>query len=309
MRKKFIKVISVVTVCIIAVFGFSFNSLAVSTNTLSVAFDAASARLDWDDSQRISGIISGNKITFDYDFEADTIYVLTLRLLPQLPDGEYRYESFSGYFNINDDFYFQTQEVHKERFKCYRYPWNVDSPIYDYGEATVTDWWIKFDFDFPTDYLPTETCYYFDFLVYCKNDSDLTLTFKNLDIQFLTADEYTDSYNTDKIINNQNENTDKILNGDEDLDVSDKTGAVDGSVGDMENATDEVLGGKSDEEINDEINNALDSDKIDIDFDRAGKLSDFFDNLLKCFGVSYQTVLLLSLSLGLGAFLIGRRYG
>lgn len=93
------------------------------------------------------------------------------------------------------------------------------------------------------------------------------------------------------------------------MDVSGQTGAVDGSVGDMESATDEALGGKSDEEISEEINNALDSDKVDIDFEKAGRLSSFFDNLLNCFGSPYETVLLLSLSLALGAFLIGRRYG
>lgn len=115
--------------------------------------------------------------------------------------------------------------------------------------------------------------------------------------------------NAQAIQENQDKNTDKILNGDEDLDVSDKTGAVDGSVGDMENATDEALGGKSDDEINEEISGALDSDKIDIDMTKAARVSGFFDKLLTSFGASYQSLLLLSLSLGLGAFLIGRRYG
>lgn len=114
--------------------------------------------------------------------------------------------------------------------------------------------------------------------------------------------------NASDIQANQDKNTDKVLNGDEDLDVSDKTGAVDGSVGDIESATDNALGGKSDEEIQDEISSALDSDSLDLDFNKAGRISAFFDGLLNCFGDDYKSVLLLSLSLGLGAFLIGRRY-
>lgn len=114
---------------------------------------------------------------------------------------------------------------------------------------------------------------------------------------------------TSEIIENQNENTDKILNGDQDLDSSGETDKVDGALGDIDGATSNAMGGKTDEEVQNEINSALDSDSIGLDFNKANRVSNFFDNCLNSFGTSYKTLLMLSLCLGLSAFLIGRKYG
>lgn len=124
----------------------------------------------------------------------------------------------------------------------------------------------------------------------------------------LTDFQFVDNSATGQIIQNQNNNTDKILDGDEDLDSSGDTGKVSGSIDNVDDAKDGALGGKSDKEIQAEINSALDSDKIGLDFTKAGRISNFFDNLLNAFGSGYKTLLMLSLSLGLAGFLIGRRW-
>lgn len=115
--------------------------------------------------------------------------------------------------------------------------------------------------------------------------------------------------NASQIQQNQDKNTDKVLNGDSDLDSSGETGKVDGALGDIDGATNNAMGGKNEAQVKAEINNALDPDKIGLDFSKANRLSVFFDDTLSAFGSSYKSLLLLSLSLGLGAFLIGRRYG
>lgn len=115
--------------------------------------------------------------------------------------------------------------------------------------------------------------------------------------------------NASQIQQNQDKNTDKILNGDSDLDSSGETGKVDGALGDIDGATNNAMGGKNEAQVKAEINNALDPDKIGLDFSKANRLSVFFDDTLSAFGSSYKSLLLLSLALGLGAFLIGRRYG
>lgn len=83
---------------------------------------------------------------------------------------------------------------------------------------------------------------------------------------------------------------------------------VDGEIADIEDAENAALGGKSDEEIQQDVDAALDYDINSIDKDAASTVSGFFDDLLTCFGSSYESVLLLSLTLGLASFIIGRRY-
>ena len=152
--------------------------------------------------------------------------------------------------------------------------------------------------------------------------------FAGLDYRYSTMGEYLNmqivenqNYNTDKIIDNadknaaeiqqnQDENTDKILNGDSDLDSSGETDKVNGAVGDVDGATDEALGGKSEAEIEAEVSGALDPKQLgNIDVTKAKRMSTFYDRCLKSFGTDYNSLLLLSLILGLAAFLIGRRYG
>lgn len=113
------------------------------------------------------------------------------------------------------------------------------------------------------------------------------------------------------VIDNQDKNTDKILNGDSDLDSSGETGKVDGAIGDIDDATNNALGGKTEAEIQAEVSGALDFNNIQngLDWDKANRMSVFYDRSLEAFGSGYNSLLLLSLVLGLGAFLIGRRYG
>lgn len=109
--------------------------------------------------------------------------------------------------------------------------------------------------------------------------------------------------NTDKIIQNQQEQTDKVTNGwagAEDVD--------DSAIGDYNSAESDALGGKSDAEIKSEVENALDFDLSFFDSIKIGKINSLFDDTLDALGSSYKALILLSLTLGLSAFLIGRRY-
>lgn len=106
------------------------------------------------------------------------------------------------------------------------------------------------------------------------------------------------------IINNQNENADKIMNG-----WSGGSSVDNSTAGDFEQAESNALGGKSDAEIQSEVNNALDFDMGSLDWGSSRKLNVFMDGCLTAFGSKYMTLLLLALTLGLSAFLIGRRYG
>ena len=124
--------------------------------------------------------------------------------------------------------------------------------------------------------------------------------------------------NTDEIINNQDANTDKITGSIEDStdqitngwetddDTADKT---DDAVNSLGSAEDEALGGKSDEEIKEEVNDALGQVTFpDQKPDNIIQVGIVFNDLLDAFGMQYQSLLILALSLGLGAFLVGRQY-
>lgn len=110
--------------------------------------------------------------------------------------------------------------------------------------------------------------------------------------------------NTDKIMQNQNDNTDKVLN-----DWDGGKNVDDGTADNFKNAEDAALSGKTDEEIHEEINNAIDFDINIFDSNKIGKMHNLFDNVLSSCGSSYQALFMLCLTLGLAAFLIGRRYG
>lgn len=101
---------------------------------------------------------------------------------------------------------------------------------------------------------------------------------------------------------------DQLINGDGtplapnvDQDLDNKSDEM----GQLEN---EALGGKSDEEIQQEVDNALSFDVGSLDSSATGSMSGFFDDLLGVFGADYQALLMLALSLGLAAFILGRRY-
>lgn len=119
---------------------------------------------------------------------------------------------------------------------------------------------------------------------------------------------------TQDIIDNQNsntqaeieadkENTEQITEGWEGADNIDDSTA--NNYKDSESA---ALGGKTDAEIQNEVNSALDFDIGAFDSVKVGKIHNLFDRVLEVTG-GWQSLFVLSLTLGLGAFLIGRRYG
>lgn len=101
---------------------------------------------------------------------------------------------------------------------------------------------------------------------------------------------------------------DQLINGDGtplapnvDQDLDNKSDEM----GQLEN---DALGGKSDEDIKQDVDNALSFDVGSLDSSATGSMSGFFDDLLGVFGADYQALLMLALSLGLAAFILGRRY-
>lgn len=124
--------------------------------------------------------------------------------------------------------------------------------------------------------------------------------------------------NTDEIIENADENTEEIVGaiGDQTEELtngweSDKDPASDleNVVGDLEDAESAALGGKSDDEIQKEVSAALDSSAFPPPGSSgAFAVSSMFDKLLQAFGGQYQSLLILALTLGLAAYLVGRSY-
>ena len=154
--------------------------------------------------------------------------------------------------------------------------------------------------------------YVCSFRVHCLNSSnDFILYIKNIDLKVISADEIA----AQSVIDNQDKNTDKILYGDSDLDASGETGKINGSVGNVDGAKNDALGGKSDADVNAEVAGAIDKEKVngiiytEDGVNRFAKFSNFYDRFLNAFGSDYNSLLLLSLTLGLAAFLIGKRYG
>lgn len=100
-----------------------------------------------------------------------------------------------------------------------------------------------------------------------------------------------------------------LIEGDgTDFDSSGTTSNVDDAVGGVGDSTSAAMGGKSDAEVQADVDAALSFDDSDIDYTVAGKISGFFDGLLDVFGKKYKSLLLLSLTLGLAGFLIGRKW-
>ncbi len=108
--------------------------------------------------------------------------------------------------------------------------------------------------------------------------------------------------NADEIQANADKNTNEITQGGKDYDSID-----DSTANDFSNAEQEALGGKTDTQIQAEVNDALNGGSSGLDFTKANKISNFFNNCMSSFGI--ETLVLFSLCMGLGAFIIGRRYG
>lgn len=107
----------------------------------------------------------------------------------------------------------------------------------------------------------------------------------------------------EELINEIKNQTDELTHGwgTEDNTADD----VNDKVQDSENAENEALGGKTDEEIQKEIDNAFNV-QIDISNDGNIAVAYAFDKLLTAFGSQYSGLLLLSLTLGTACFIIGR---
>ena len=106
---------------------------------------------------------------------------------------------------------------------------------------------------------------------------------------------------SDQIING-------IVGGDGTPLSPDRGSELDQSSDEMTDLENGALGGKSDEQIQQEVDNALSFDVDSLDSNATGSLATYFDGLLVVFGADYQSLLMLALSLGLAAFIIGRRY-
>lgn len=106
----------------------------------------------------------------------------------------------------------------------------------------------------------------------------------------------------------QNQMEDFLGNGDGTPLAPDHNEDLDNAGQQMEDLENEALGGKSDEQIQQEVDQALDFEMGSLDQDAQQGISGFFDGLLDVFGPDYQALLMLALSLGLAAFIIGRRY-
>lgn len=134
---------------------------------------------------------------------------------------------------------------------------------------------------------------------------DLSISWTTPDSQKIIDNQ---NKNTDEIIANQDKNTDKFINGDGTSLAPDANKDLDNAGEQMGNLENDALGGKSDEEIANDVNSALSFDVGSLDSNAQAGVSGFFDGLLIVFGVDYQSLLVLSLSLGLAAFIIGRKY-
>lgn len=108
--------------------------------------------------------------------------------------------------------------------------------------------------------------------------------------------------NASDIQANQDKNTTVITQGGKDYDALD-----DSTANDFTNAEQEALGGKTDAQIQAEVNDVLNGGTSGLDFTKANRISNFFNDCMSAFGI--ETLVLFSLCMGLGAFIIGRRYG
>lgn len=90
---------------------------------------------------------------------------------------------------------------------------------------------------------------------------------------------------------------------------ADTSGQVNDMTGGMADAESEALGGKSDEEVKQEVAGAMTTVTPPASASTAAiGVRDLFDKMLAVFGDGYNSVLMLSLTLGSAAFLIGRSY-
>lgn len=124
-----------------------------------------------------------------------------------------------------------------------------------------------------------------------------------------------DRYDTDQITGAIEGQTDEILGA---LDgymndyESPRPGMEDevqGAEDDYNSAVDDALGGKSDEEIQQEADAAADYDFDSLDQGSISGVQSFMDGLLDVLGPDYLSLLLFSCTMGLCIYVIGRKRG
>lgn len=87
----------------------------------------------------------------------------------------------------------------------------------------------------------------------------------------------------------------------------DSTSKVNGLTSDLGNLESSAMGGKSDDDLNSEIDGVLGENPVDSL--KSSKISSFIEGCLDAFGKEYKSLLLFSCSIGLCIFVIGRRAG
>lgn len=148
-----------------------------------------------------------------------------------------------------------------------------------------------------------------------------------LDFDLSVADP--DAYYTEQIIDQIETSTDKITGS-----IDDSTGQIvgeldeiqsdikgddwtspapgkddelNGAMSDYDDAYNEAVGGKSDQEIVDEVSGQVDYDYGALDQQSVSGVTGFLSDLLDSFGADYKSLLMLSLTIGLAVYVIGRR--
>lgn len=153
------------------------------------------------------------------------------------------------------------------------------------------------------------------------------LTVSNFHVDIEVVDK--DAYNTAQIIDQIHTSTDEITGK-----IDDSTGQIvgeldeiqsemrgddwtspapgkdddlNGAMSDYDDAYNAAVGGKSDQEIVDEVSGRVDYDYGALDQQSVSGVTGFLTDLLDSFGADYKSLLMLSLTIGLAVYVIGRR--
>lgn len=253
---------------------------------------------------RATNTLSSSYSLFDYTVDID----------PD-PPGVKHELNYGYYYRYQFELYFTSEEAYAESTYVMtgllpRDGSSVEEVRFDPVRSYRNDLGeLHFVYDFLIDGSKYENNTYFDmYYQYSRSVNYFRLVFTDITVTYSQSEQGLIDGIVDGIGDKLDENTDKFINGDGtplapnvDQDLDNKSDEM----GQLEN---EALGGKSDEEIQQEVDNALSFDVGSLDSSATGSMSGFFDDLLGVFGADYQALLMLALSLGLAAFILGRRY-
>lgn len=290
MRKRFFKIGTVFLVCVCLV---SFSVLSVSAEgTVPTGYMRMPINVgnNWlEDYGQISPSITNGDSSFE--FKLPTAYY------PPFETGRYFSVDFfsvqPSIINNYNDYYFG--------LKCFNT--EVMSATLSFKGTDLSYEFTSDGYVDGYDYLHLEL----ESFNFPSSEINIYIVFRKVyegNYNIILDEFYFRSSSTGNIINNQNENTDKVVNGWNGGKPIDNSTA--NALKDSESA---ALGGKTDAEIQAEVDNALNFDLDVFDSIKVGKIHYLFDGLLNVAGGGYQALFMLSLTLGLAAFIIGRRYG